>query len=64
MSHLQPKFVAKAKSSMKQARAPRSMPRKMRLDEARAIDRASRRDCLGWSIWDTTLDHRVFTLKK
>ena len=68
MSHLQPKFVAKAKSAFKQTRTPHSLPRSMRLTAASSASSATKprrgnRE-VGW-FWTTfPPDHLQFTLKK
>lgn len=68
MSRLQPNVIAKAKGSMKKPVV--SLPRSMRIDEAngtaghRVTFRASN-DYYDMNWWNyTTVDYRIFTLKK
>jgi hypothetical protein len=69
MSHLQPKFIAKAKASMNRSRAPRAMPRSMILEAASSSVSATRprknnpETGWFWCCWPNP-DYRVFTLKK
>lgn len=66
MSHLQPKFLTKAKTSFKQAKAPRSMPRNMIVDIACKSPYAKRKNKDPWFTMDGVYppDHRIFSLKK
>lgn len=66
MSHIQPHFIAKAKSQIK--KPVQRLPRKMLIEEARAVPALPRNrdtDYHGWMWWDSgSVDHRIFTLKK
>lgn len=68
MSHLQPKFVAKAKASMVRSRAPQAMPRSMIIYAATSTSSATKPRKndpeAGW-FWATfPPDYRIFSLKK
>ena len=65
MSHLQPKFIAKAKAAQRNAKAPRSMPRSMIIDTAvyGALSSQQRVACR-WPYWGGAPDFRIFSLRK
>lgn len=66
MSHLQPKFIAKAKANIQRSRAPRAMPRNMIVDIACSAPCAKRKDKDPWfNMWGKySADHRIFSLRK
>lgn len=68
MSHLQPKFLAKAKASLKKAQAPRAMPRSMIETVATSSSSATKpvRGSMehGWFWMTFPPDYRIFSLKK
>lgn len=68
MSHLQPKFIAKAKEGLKRSQEPRSMPRSMIVTESTSIPTARhkrRPGEFGWCWWNSgSVDYRIFSLKK
>lgn len=68
MSHLQPRFIAKAKAAHKRSGVIRQLPRSMLVDQATMLSIATRRDpdCPWNGHWSFHLspDYRIFTLKK
>jgi hypothetical protein len=66
MSHLQPNFIAKNKARIRNAHAPRSMPRSMIKKEAARYpmaDWGGIPDNMYYS-WCDVINHRIFTLRK
>ena len=65
MSHLQPKFIAKAKAAHRNAKAPRSMPRSMIIDTAIYGSLSAQQRLASTEWWcDARPDFRIFSLKK